>query len=221
MDRFEARAVDKDFAQWTRFRQIVDIPTIEFERKIRDRLTILVRLVEVRPQRRLHEIEKMTNDAILIEIGNALQTLIDSSPNLHCLLVGCLSRRRIKKGTEQLYDQSRQCSVLNERLLHVLLTKRNPRLSQKLAIGADDHDLSPTQSRSQYQTVEAVAFHLTAPNTAECFLKGLSDYRKIQRVAVARTDFEIMDKHRTAGIGKGKFIRILADDDQAEFLQNR
>src|SRR5262249_30094134 len=77
MDGLDARAVDEYLEQRTRQRQLVDGARIELEGEVGLELTGAGALEEVRSQRRLDDVEEAAEDAVLVEVGDAVESALD------------------------------------------------------------------------------------------------------------------------------------------------
>ena len=75
---FNARRIDENFIERARQRQIGDLAALELDRDQRLRLAVLVGLIEIGADRRLHSVDEMAQDAVLVEALDLLQFVLDA-----------------------------------------------------------------------------------------------------------------------------------------------
>ena len=104
MHALDARRIDGDLVERARQRQVGDLAALELEGDHRLRLTFRVGLEEIRADRRLHDVDEMTQDAVLVEAVHILQFLFDALDD--CLLLGLAVLRR---GGARIETRVEQC----------------------------------------------------------------------------------------------------------------
>ena len=220
MHPFHARAVDKDLVFRSRQRQVGNLVRIELEGHVALRGAGAVDLIEVRAQRRAHDIQIAAQDAVLIQTRDRIQRRADLSDESFG------ARRRAHRGArleirlKQAHEVPGNSRIRRKRALHVDLAERHTRLQQIAAICAQHHDLARGKPRCEQQTVEAVVLNLPAPHRGERFFECRLDARNVDAQRVAVLELEILDPGRTA-LGPCNLIGAFSDDAQAKILQHR
>ena len=67
MHAFDARRIDEDLVERPRQRQAVELAALELDGDLRLRLAVLADLVEIGADRRLHRVDEVAQDAVLVE----------------------------------------------------------------------------------------------------------------------------------------------------------
>src|SRR5262249_28583545 len=145
-----------DLDQRTRQRQLVEGARIELEGE--ERLPLLLRgaLEEIGAQRRLDDVEVTAQDAVLVEVGDAVEAALNLRDDRGGALGDATLVGRVEEGAEKLHQQASDRRVARQRLLHIRLAEGDAGLAQILAVGTQDRDLAPVEVGDQHEAVEAV-----------------------------------------------------------------
>ena len=110
---------------------------------------------------------KPAQDAVFIEIGDLLQRLFDPHIELYRADVAVAIVLETEQGADELAEKHHHIRVPIQRVLHIGFGKRDARLTQILATGAEVHNLTPGQPGAENQSVEPVILHLAVPDALE------------------------------------------------------
>ena len=202
MDRLGARAVDPDLDQRPRQRQLIDRAAVQLHRQVGLQLPVGAFLEIVGPQGRADEVEEPAQDAVLVQVGDVVQRVVDlhQQPVDRDLdIVGDAAGarlRRIVHRLEQPDDQPGDAGMIGQRVFHIVLAELEADLAQVLGIGPQHRDFAPAQPRPQHQPVEAVVLHPAFPDPQEAVLEGLPDAAQVDGGAVLRAHREVVDPDR-------------------------
>ena len=221
VDAFHPRRIDEDLERRPRQRQIGHRGGIDLERQIRlVRRAVAAALVEVGPQGREDQPHVAAQDAVLVEVGDAVQTGaelgLEPRQQLGAVALGVGVEARL----EQLGQPARELGIVDQRLLHIRLAERNPDLEQIFAVGAQDHHLAPVEAGVQDQVIEAVVLGLAAPDPRERVLEILADLVGIEVAGRDRLDAEVVQPEARAG-RRDELVGLLLEHAQAHVLEHR
>ena len=134
MHALDARRIDEDLVERPRQRQAVELAAVELDGDGRLRLAAGVELVEVGAQRRLHRVDEVAQDAVLVEALDRLQRGLDRARAI-APRARPSSRRdvepRIEARVEQRDDVGRDARMLDQRRPHVVLRIGHADLAQE------------------------------------------------------------------------------------------
>ncbi len=105
---FDARRIDEDLVQRARQRQAGQLTALELDRDDRLGLTVHVGLEEIGADRRLHGVDELPQDAVLVQALDRLQRLLDLVVERRLLAVAAVRglRARIEADVEQFDDMA-------------------------------------------------------------------------------------------------------------------
>ncbi len=107
-----------------------------------------------------------------------------------------------------------------ERILHVVLAERAPRLAEVLRDRAEDRDLPGGQPRRQNEAVEAVVLGLSTPGAGERILERLAHVVRLELGPFAVAQPEVVDPDRRP-VGRLHLVGPLVADLDAHVLEHR
>ena len=223
MDPFDPRAVDEDLELRARQRQVRNASRIELERDVALRLAVAVQLVEIGPQRCLHQGQVGAQNAVLIEARDGVQVGTDLRHEAVRVARGALraaGRCRVEASLEQPHEVAGDGGVGGQHALHVGLTERYARLQKIAAVGAQHDDLARAEAGGEQQPVEAVVLHRAAPGRGQGLLEVAFQPCDVDFQPLAVLELEVLDP-RGAAFRPAQLVRPLGDDAQPEVLQHR
>ena len=159
--RFHARRIDENLVERTRQRQVGDLAALELDGDQRLGLAVLVGLKEIGADRRLHRIDEVAQDAVLVQALDLLQCLFDARGDVFLLVVArrlSASGARIEARVEQRDDIGGDAGVLDQRRPHVVLRIGHADLAQVARQRADQRHVAPHQAAGERERVVAVVF---------------------------------------------------------------
>ena len=192
VDGLDARRIDRDLDPGPGQGQVRDPRAVELEGEVGLRRAVGPGLVEVGTQGGADEVEDAPQDAVLVEVGDAVDAFLDlGRERLEArfdigLTVGVEAR------LEHLDQPAHQPRMGRQGLLDIGLRMGDARLAQVADIGAQDHHLAPAEAGPYDQAVEAVILHLAVPDALEGLLEIVANRREIDFPAIAAHE-EIMD----------------------------
>ncbi len=221
---FDPRRIDEDLVERARQRQIGDLAALELDRDQRAGLPFLVGLEEIGADRRLHRIDEVTQDAVLVEALHILQFLLDAGDDLFLLgvaLRGC-RRARIEARVEQFDNVGDDDVVLHQRRPHVVLRIGHADLPQIARQRADKRDVAPAETAGKRQRVEAVILGGAAHHHQECGFQPRLALVELDRRAVATFQQHVVEPDVARAFVFGLDVEgALIDHAEAHVFQHR
>ena len=209
MHAFDPRAVDEDFAERPRRRQLLDPFRVELEDDLGARLAVRPRLEEVGTDGRVDDVEEAADDAVLVEALDAFERRLDLG-DLPLRLV-LVHRVGVETAPEQLYERSRQPGMAAERRPHVVLGEGRPGLAEIAGDGADQRHVAPRQAGIHGQRIVAVALGLAVPDRHEAGERERRDRVEVEGLAVGALEIHVVDEDRRTAF-RLHLIGLLVDD---------
>ncbi|KFB66359.1 MAG: hypothetical protein CAPSK01_004248 [Candidatus Accumulibacter vicinus] len=174
----------------------------------------MARLIGVRPQRCLNDRLQRRKNAIIIRIADLQQgraDFIGQSPG------ACLVCYRRKERFEQVDQRPRNPEMRRQTALHIGLAERQTGLPQVTAVGAQDADLPPVETRQQDQAVETVVLCLVAKQALEQVDEGLPGRFVIQCCSLRQAHCKVGNVQVTPG----QTERLFGEYRQSHVLKDR
>ena len=120
MHAFDSRRIDEDFVERPRRRQRGQLAALILDRDLRLRQTVLADLVEIGADRRLHGVDEVPQDAVLVEARHRLQRFLDLGGNLRLAFARVLRRRRAdRSGRETIRPASPRSAGCARNVFHM------------------------------------------------------------------------------------------------------
>ena len=174
---FEARRVDEDLEHRLRLRQSGHLRRIELERQEALRRTRRVAAPVVGARRRHDQREVLAQHAVLGQVVDPFQRLLDRAHLLRLFRFLIRWRFRIEAQLEQRDELRGNVRMRRQRCLDERLRQREADLPQVPRVGAQDRDFRRRQAGGDDEPVEVVALDVAAEDAAERILE-----QRVQRI---------------------------------------
>ena len=176
-----------------------------------------VGLEPVRAQHGADHLEEAAQDPVLVEARDRVDRLDDLAVELARIVI---LARRVEAALEQLDERRRDLGMPGERLLHVRVAERDPRLAEVLGDRAEHDDLAGREPGGEHELVEAVVLDLAAPRARERLLERLAHIFGLEVLALVAPEAEVVDPHRRV-VAPVDLVRPLVGDGDAHVLEQR
>ena len=146
MYAFHTRRIDENLIQRTRQRHAIELAAIEFDDDGGLCLSVVVDLIKIGADRRLHCIDEAPQNSVLVQALDFLQSGFDLRQRRGFALRALLHRDfepRIEPQMEQRHDPARDRGMLAQRRPHVVLRERHADLPQETRHRADQRHIAP------------------------------------------------------------------------------
>ena len=219
---FHARRIDEDLVERARQRQAGKLAALELDRDDRLRLAVFVGLEEIGADRRLHGVDELAQDAVLVQALDRLQGLFDLVVERRLFHVAAVRRRRarIEAGVEQFDDIAGDAGMLRQRRPHVVLRIGHADLAQEARQRADQRHVAPAERTGQRERVIAVVLGGAAHHHQEGGFQPRLVGVEIDEAAVVALEQHVVQPEAFA-ILRRDAIGALVDHAEAHVLQHR
>ncbi len=222
MHTFHSRAVDEDFPERARLRQIDDLARIHLEGEGRLRFALRVQLIEIRAQDGIDHVLEPAQDPVVIQAGDFLQRIVDFA-----FQAGCAERAVLAVGSgieaqvEQVHQLGCNLRIIVERRPHVVFGKPDTRLPQIFGKRSHHGNIPPGEIRGKNEAVVAVVFGPVLPDGHEQALQPfLQVGGQIDLSAAARLKRHLVQIGKSPA-GRGDPVGPFVDDLETHVFQKR
>ena len=152
-------------------------------------------LIEIGADRRLHGVDEVAQDAVLVEAFDLLQRGFDRlhEPRLARLALVGRGEPRVEARVEQGHHVGGDGGVLDERRPHVVLGIGHADLPQEARDGADERDVAPHQAGGEHERVVAVALGAAGHDGQETRLQPLLERLDVDMAAVGALQHHVVE----------------------------
>ena len=225
MNAFDRSAINEDLAEGSRLGQRFERARVELESEIGPRMSVLVTLEIVCPERRGDRIGEAADDPVIVLARHLGEVLLDRGRDpLKRLLTRHVAQIGIETGPEQIEEFDGDFRITRQRVGDVVLRVVKPSLAQIAGDGAQHHRFTRTQSCAHHQPVEAVIVDLAAPDGEKGFLQPLGILVQREMQPVGAHDLHVVQQNRAFGIGRvtdRQFVRLLGNHPETEIFEQR
>ena len=223
MRGLDAGRIDENLVERPRQRHGVDLAARKLDGDDVLGLAVAVELIKVGADRRLHRIDEMAQDAVLVEAFDRLQCGFDGGRDLGLARRALVVRRRqmrIEPGVEQGDDLRGDGRMLAQRRPHVTLRIGHADLAQEARDGADQRDVAPAESGHEHQRVIAVALGPFAHDDEKTGFETLLERSEVDRLARRTLQLHVVEPDLRRAL-RLDVIGALIDDAKAHVFQHR
>ena len=218
----DARRIDEDFIERLGQRQAVDLLALELDRDQRLGLAGVVELIIVGADRRLHRVDEVADDAVLVEALDVPQRGFDLGEHRRFAPLALLRRTggaRIEPGVEQIDHLGSERGVLAHRRPHVILRIGHADLPQEARNGAQQRDVAPHQAGGEREHVVAVVLGSAAHDDDEQRFERELPRLEILRAAGGAFQRHVVEPDLAAALGSD-VIGALVHDPEAHVFEH-